>query len=88
MNISQISVVIVHFCIHKIHTCILLPCKTSPVANGVGAQIRPVVSHPDHNGGAAILGATRLTEIDPDQLDHVGLKEVHIPGKTAIFSKS
>ena len=62
--------------------------KTSPVANGIGAQIRPVVSHPDHNGGAAILGATRLTEIDPDQLDHVGLKEVHIPGKTAIFSKS
>ena len=69
---------------------LILLCKTSPVANGVGAQIRPVVSHPDHNGGAAILGATRLTEIDPDQLDHVGLKKIHIPGIIAIkiISKS
>ena len=57
----------------------LLDATRESVANGVGAQVWPVVSDSDYDGGTPPLGTARLSEVDADQLNHVRLQEIDIP---------
>ena len=44
-----------------------------PVADGVDAQVWPVVADADDNGGFFVLGTTRLSKVHSDKLNHVRL---------------
>jgi len=43
------------------------------VADRVHAKIGPVVANADYDGGGTTLGTAALSEVNPDELDHVGL---------------
>ena len=64
---------------HQEEGSALLDATSESVADGVGAQVRPVVSDSDDDGGTPSLGTTRLSEVDADQLNHVRLQEIDIP---------
>ena len=64
---------------HQEERSALLDATGESVADGVGAQVRPVVSDSDDDGGTPPLGTARLSEVDADQLNHVRLQEIDIP---------
>lgn len=49
------------------------------VADRVSAQVRPVVAHANDDGRRFVLATTGLSEVQADELDHVGFEEVDIP---------